>query len=190
MFQVGDNKSDKSGSGRSDKGSNASKETKSSRENTPKKKGGSLPKLDMVAQRLATCGAEDSPAPSPNLYKVCPSSSTGSLDRMQNKSPKSPAAGVHHICKPKPAAPQHFVPPGAVGKVPPKTRAPAKPKRTKLDKSLVSPGTPRLKGIVEESTLSKEEIPLTRGENPPHSGTDRNIKRSGNGGGTEADVWL
>ncbi len=100
---------------------------------------------------------------------------------MQNKSPKSPASV--HICKPPGAA--------IAAKVPPKTRPPAKPKRTKLDKSLVSPGTPRLKGIVEESALSKEEIPLTTGENPPQTvGGERSVKLDSNPEATEADVWL
>ena len=178
-----DNKSDKSGSGRSDKGSNGSRDAKNSRENTPKKKSSSLPRLDIVAQRLATSGADDSPAPSPNPYRVCPSGSSSSphIQRL----PKSPSAPPLFHVPTTTAATGGPV----VAKVPTKTRVPHKPKRTKLDKSLMSPQSARLKGIKEEVSLSKEDIPLTVTVPDKESATDLDAKNDNRKEG-EADVWL
>ena len=178
-----DNKSDKSGSGRSDKGSNGSRDAKSSRENTPKKKSSSLPRLDIVAQRLATSGADDSPAPSPNPYRVCPSGSSSNphIQRL----PKSPSAPPLFNIPTTTTAPAG----AAVAKVPLKTRVPHKPKRTKLDKSLVSPKSARLKGIKEEVTLSKEDIPLTVTVTEQDPLKAKDVKDDNPKEG-EADVWL
>ncbi len=178
-----DNKSDKSGSGRSDKGSNGSRDAKGSRENTPsKRKSSSLPRLDIIAQRLATSGIDDSPAPSPNPYRVCPSGSSSSPQTQ--RVPKSPSA------PPLVNVPSTTSAPGsAAAKVPPKTRMPIKPKRAKMDKSLMSPRSARLKQIKEEVVVSKEDIPLTVTvtEQDPTKDKDARGEKSREG---EADVWL
>ena len=178
-----DNKSDKSGSGRSDKGSNGSRDAKSSRENTPKKKSSSLPRLDIVAQRLATSGSDESPATSPNPYRVCPSGSSSSPHKQ--RIPKSPSA------PPLFNIPTTTTATGgpAVAKVPVKNRVPHKPKRTKLDKSLMSPQSARLKGIKEEVSPSKEDIPLTVKITEQESSKDKDAKNDHPKEG-EADVWL